>query len=182
MLFSNLVLIAEMTSTQTLRDIKNLRRRPMIGWHWGAGIEFRQVLKIKTEWKINFSLCLGSWFLRLVQIKDQYYVPIQLCYKKIDTSQNALKLVPNWPLKHTPSEYVWHALDKSRDCLARKLILVKKKLKKSQYVGQLLGFCHFEGYQTFADSAQTEYCITFHCSSVCPSQALHLTFLAYIKA
>ena len=38
----------------------------------------------------------------------------------------------------------------------------------------------------FADSAQTEYCTTFHCSSVrpsvCPSQAWHLTFLTYIKA
>ena len=38
----------------------------------------------------------------------------------------------------------------------------------------------------FADSAQTEYCTTFHCSCVRPcvrvSQAWHLTFLTYIKA
>ena len=37
-----------------------------------------------------------------------------------------------------------------------------------------------------ADSAQTEYCSTFHCSCVRPSvrssQAWHLTFLTYIKA
>ena len=37
-----------------------------------------------------------------------------------------------------------------------------------------------------AESAQTEYCSTFNCSSVCPSvrpsQAWHLTFLTYIKA
>ena len=38
----------------------------------------------------------------------------------------------------------------------------------------------------FEDSAQTEYCSTFHCSCVRPcvrvSQAWHLTFLTYIKA
>ena len=45
--------------------------------------------------------------------------------------------------------------------------------------------CHkgvLKGTVKIADSAQTEYCTTFHCSSVCPSQAWHLTFLAYIKA
>ena len=41
-------------------------------------------------------------------------------------------------------------------------------------------------FSLIADSAQTEYCTTFHCSSVCScvrvSQAWHLTFLTYIKA
>ena len=31
-----------------------------------------------------------------------------------------------------------------------------------------------------ADSAQTEYCTTFHCSSVRLSQAWHTTFLTYV--
>ena len=37
-------------------------------------------------------------------------------------------------------------------------------------------------YVCIADSAQTEYCITFHCPCVRSSQAWHLTFLTYIKA
>ena len=37
-------------------------------------------------------------------------------------------------------------------------------------------------FLNIADSAQTEYCPTFHCSSVRVSQAWHLTFLTYIKA
>ena len=35
---------------------------------------------------------------------------------------------------------------------------------------------------TFADSAQTEYCNTFHCPCVRVSQAWHLTFLTYVRA
>ena len=33
-----------------------------------------------------------------------------------------------------------------------------------------------------ADSAPTEFCTTFHCPCVCPSQAWHFTFLTCIKA
>ena len=37
------------------------------------------------------------------------------------------------------------------------------------------------GRGEIADSAQTEYCSTFHCSSVRVSQAWHLTFLTYTR-
>ena len=49
-----------------------------------------------------------------------------------------------------------------------------------------ISYCVTFILRNIADSAQTEYCTTFHCSSVCPSvrspQAWHLTFLTYIKA
>ena len=44
------------------------------------------------------------------------------------------------------------------------------------------GRCPKKGRVPFADSVQTEYCSTFHCSCVRSSQAWHLTFLTYIKA
>ena len=44
---------------------------------------------------------------------------------------------------------------------------------------RLYSWQHF----AIADSAQTEYCSTFHCLCVCVCvQAWHLTFLTYIKA
>ena len=60
------------------------------------------------------------------------------------------------------------------------------KFDKITYWGKLFFSYPIIHMMVFADSAQTEYCSTFHCSCVRPcvrvSQAWHLTFLTYIKA
>ena len=71
---------------------------------------------------------------------------------------------------------------KEEDVSWQQLLDLNSTLPKVRGRGEDGGLRLRNFFLFIADSAQTEYCTTFHCSSVRPSQAWHLTFLTYIKA
>ena len=111
-------------------------------------------------------------------------------FSKLEKNFHAKKITNNFGFESFRNWSIWKAL------IVRSLVKLYQFLLRKSFLRKVLPVLWVinplqpqqqkRTNPKIADSAQTEYCSTFHCSCVRPcvrvSQAWHLTFLTYIKA
>ena len=123
---------------------------------------------------------LRNIFLQYIEVQGEP----KLCKRSICpiyTCQGKSTDAEGWKLDYVKSiqplaiRYL-EKLKLSQESLSDEVSLFQQLLKFFYFCRFLcMGWGCFE-YKIIADSAQTEYCTTFHCPSVCVSQAWHLNF------